>query len=120
MDNFMSVAAIIFASGGFWSFLQFMMSRKNPKSEDIAEMKSDIKVITAAVRGLSRDRIMEVCNAYADRGYITDEEYCDLYNQLWVPYHDGLEGNGPAQRAMDRVTKLPRSKPDESSGCKLL
>lgn len=114
MDDIMSIAALVFASSGFWTFLQFMISRKRTKPQDVAEIKSDIKAIIAAVRGLSRDRIIEVCNSYSDRGYITDEEYYDLYDQLWVPYHEGLGGNGPAQRAVDRVTALPRSKPDES------
>lgn len=108
MDEFLSVAAIIFASSGFWAFMQFLLSKKHFKSDDVAEVKSDVKALSKVVKGLSRYRIIEVCNGYADRGYITDDEYSDIYNGLWLPYHDGLHGNGAAQRAMERVKRLPR------------
>lgn len=107
-DEFLSLAALVFASSGFWAFLQFLLSKKHFKSDDVAEVKSDVKTLSKVVRGLSRYRIIEVCNEYADRGYITDEEYSEIYNGLWLPYHDGLHGNGAAQRAMDRVKRLPR------------
>lgn len=107
-DEFLSLAALVFASSGFWAFLQFLLSKKHFKSEDITDIKKDVKVLRDAVRGLSRYRIIEVCNEYADRGYVTDEEYSEVYNELWVPYHGGLGGNGPAQRAMERIKDLPR------------
>ena len=52
--------------------------------------------------GLGHDRIMFLGMTYIDRGYITKDEYENLYK----PY-EKLGGNGSAKRIMAEVDKLP-------------
>lgn len=56
--------------------------------------------------GLAHDRLMWLCMKYIDRGYITNEEYENLYNYLYLPYIE-MGGNGVVQRLMEEVKKLP-------------
>lgn len=87
-----SVIAAVFASSGFWSFLQ---SRAN---------KNDIH--TQVLIGLAHDRIVYLGLQYIKRGWITHDEYENLYTYLYVPYKD-MGGNGSAERVMSEVKKLP-------------
>lgn len=49
---------------------------------------------------------------YINRGYITPDEYENLYDYLYKPY-EKLGGNGSAKRLMNKVEKLPcHAKPD--------
>lgn len=42
---------------------------------------------------------------YIQRGWITDDEYENLYDYLYVPYEQ-IGGNGSAKRVMEEVKKL--------------
>ena len=42
---------------------------------------------------------------YIERGWITKDEYENLYEYLYKPYAE-LGGNGSAKRVMDEVNKL--------------
>ena len=43
---------------------------------------------------------------YVDRGFITQDEYENLHDYLYVPY-EKMGGNGSAKRVMAEVEKLP-------------
>jgi hypothetical protein len=43
---------------------------------------------------------------YIERGYITQEEYENLHDYLYIPY-EKLNGNGSAKRVMEEVGRLP-------------
>lgn len=87
-----TVVCAVIASGGFWSFVQTRRERK------------DIK--TKVLIGLAHDRITWLGLRYVERGWISRDEYEDLYEYLYKPYTD-LGGNGSAKRIMDEVNKLP-------------
>jgi len=87
-----TVVCSVVASSGFWAFLQ---SREHEK-----DAKTDMLV------GLGHDRIMFLGMRYIDRGYITQDEYENLYEYLYKPYKQ-LGGNGSAKRVMTEVDKLP-------------
>ena len=55
--------------------------------------------------GLGHDRIVYLGMQYIDRGYITQDEYENLYEYLYIPYKK-LGGNGSAQRIMNEIEKL--------------
>lgn len=80
------------ASSGFWAFIQ---SRSNKKS---AERKMLV--------GLGHDRIMALGEKYLDRGWLTADEYENLYEYLYKPYV-AMGGNGSAEHMMQRINKLP-------------
>ena len=52
------------------------------------------------------DRIMYLGMVYIERGYITSDEYENLYEYLYKPY-EKMGGNGSAKRNMNEVNKLP-------------
>lgn len=87
-----SVLTTVIASSGFWAYLQ----RRHDKR--------DVK--TAMLIGLGHDRIMYLGMSYIDRGYITSDEYENLYDYLYKPY-EKMGGNGSAKRIMNEVNKLP-------------
>ena len=89
-----TVAAVIcaaFASSGLWAWLQ-------KRSE-----KKDVK--TRMLIGLAHDRIIYLGICYIERGWITHDEYENLYEYLYRPYEQ-MGGNGAAKRIMDGVKKL--------------
>lgn len=83
------------ASSGFW---QFLMNRRD---------KKDAK--TRLLIGLAHDRILFLGSSYVHRGYITKEEYDDLYKYLYEPYKEA-GGNGSAEKIMTEVQRLPTYK----------
>lgn len=64
----------------------------------------DVK--TEMLIGLAHDRILYLGMQYIERGYITQDEYENLYEYLYKPY-EKLGGNGSAKRVMTEVNKLP-------------
>lgn len=58
------------------------------------------------ILGLGHIKIIDVCEKYIERGYITQEEYDSLYNYLYIPYKE-LGGNGTAERLVQEVKQLP-------------
>lgn len=96
MDNWIQMAVTlicaVIASGGFWAFLQSRRDRKDVKSQMLI--------------GLGHDRVMWLGMKYIERGWITNDEYENLYEYLYKPY-EKMGGNGSAKRVMDEVKKLP-------------
>lgn len=59
------------------------------------------------LRGLAHTRIMNLCEKYIDRGWITPEEYEDLITYLYHPYLE-LGGNGTVKKMVENeVNRLP-------------
>lgn len=61
---------------------------------------------TSMLLGLGHDRILYLGMQYLQRGYITKDEYENLYDYLYLPY-EKMGGNGSAKRVMEEVNKLP-------------
>lgn len=55
--------------------------------------------------GLAYSEIINRSERYIDRGYISTDEYHELYHYLYEPYKD-MGGNGTAARLMDQVKNL--------------
>lgn len=96
MSIILSVVATVFASTGFWAFLTTVIQKRHDKRSAQALM----------LRGLGYDRICTLGLKYIEQGYITESEYDDLYQNLYIPYK-GLNGNGRAEKIMKEVEKLP-------------
>ncbi len=56
--------------------------------------------------GLAQDKIVHLTKVYSERGCITLDELAVL-ESLYVPYHDGLHGNGKGKAGYERCQKLP-------------
>ena len=90
------VAGIItslITSQGLWSHLS-TKSRKDSAEADL-------------LLGLAHTRIMNLCEKYIERGWITPEEYEDLITYLYNPYLE-LGGNGTVKKMVDNeINRLP-------------
>lgn len=87
----LTVFTSMVASSGLWTYL---MKRAD---------KKDLK--TQMLIGLGHDRIIQSGMYYIERGWITQDEYENLHDYLYVPYR-ALGGNGSAERVMKEVDKL--------------
>lgn len=86
-----TIITSVFASSGFWAFLQKRASKNDNK--------------TKLLIGLAHDRICSLGEEYIEQGYITTDEYENLNDYLYAPYAES-GGNGTAKKIMDEVKKL--------------
>ena len=95
MESWLQILLTIFssvlASSGLWAYVTKRLEKKDVKTEMLI--------------GLGHDRIMYLGMAYIERGYITSDEYENLYEYLYKPY-EKMGGNGSAKRIMNEVNKL--------------
>lgn len=91
-ETIITVLCTVIASSGFWAYISHYAERKDVKTEMLI--------------GLAHDRIICLGMFYIERGYITQDEYENLYEYLYKPY-EKMGGNGSAKRVMDEVNKLP-------------
>ena len=91
LQTVITVLGSVIASSGFWAYFQ----KRNEKKD----------LTTQMLIGLGHDRIVYLGMSYIDRGYITQDEFENLNDYLYVPYK-ALGGNGSAKKVMDEVYKL--------------
>lgn len=99
LQTVVTILCSVLASSGFWAFLQKRAERKAAESKQTT-------VETQMLIGLAHDRIMYLGMSYIEQGYITSDEYENLYEYLYRPY-EKMGGNGSAKRVMTEVNKLP-------------
>lgn len=87
-----SVFGSVLASSGLWAWIMARREKKDAKG--------------VMLMGLAHDRILSLGSKYLERGYVTADEYENMYEYLYKPYQK-LGGNGSAQRIMEQVKKLP-------------
>ena len=87
-----TIIGSVIASSGFWAYITKRLEKKD--------------VRTQMLIGLGHDRIVYLGMVYIERGYITQDEYENLYEYLYKPYEQ-MGGNGSAKRIMDEVSHLP-------------
>ena len=101
-DIIVALIVAVFASTGFWSFLQTWITNKS-KSKTL-----ELKLIL----GLAFIKIVAQCEFYIQRGWIDTEEYKELNHYLFEPYQ-ALGGDGTAARLIKEVESLPIRKDGE-------
>ena len=87
-----TIVSSVLASSAFWAFVTKRLDKKDVRNKMLV--------------GLAHDRIMYLGKIYIERGYITQDEYENLHDYLYVPY-EKMGGNGSAKRVMEEVDKLP-------------
>lgn len=96
MENWLQLAVTVMcsvlASSGFWAFIQSRRKKKDSSTE--------------LLKGIAHDRIIFLGMSYVRRKWLTQDEYNNLHDYLYVPYKK-LGGNGTAERVMNEVAKLP-------------
>lgn len=91
-----TIITTIFASSGFWVFLQYVFSIHSKRKDAKTEM----------ILGLGELRIIKESKKCIEKGYVTEDQYDVLFNKLYKPYKK-LGGNGVAERIIEEVSKLP-------------
>ena len=91
LPMFITIICSVIASSGFWAFCQKKMDKKDVTREMLL--------------GLAHDRILYLGLTYIEREWITQDEYENLNDYLFLPYTK-LGGNGTANRIMQEVNKL--------------
>lgn len=94
--NVLTVIGSIFASSGFWAWVN---SRRQKKDS-----------WTLLLMGLANDKIIYLSTMHIKKGFISHEEYRNLQEQLYEPYL-ALGGNGTAKKLMTEVSQLPMEEP---------
>lgn len=96
-----TIVCSIFSSSGLWLLLQKIADKKDSK--------------TKMILGLGHDRITFLCKGYLKQGWISPDDYENLYDYLYIPYKE-MGGNGTAEHLMDQVSKLPSTPPNNEGG----
>lgn len=98
IQSAVTIIGAVLASSGFWAFMQKRQEHKATKNKQTT-------IETQMLIGLAHDRITYLGMTYIERGYITQDEYENLYEYLYKPY-EKLGGNGSAKRIIAEVNKL--------------
>ena len=92
----LTILGSVFASTGFWNFVQ----NRNRKKSDESKL----------LMGIAYSKIIQQAENYLARGWVSTDEYHELYHYLYEPY-ENMGGNGTAKRLMDKVKMLPNEPP---------
>ena len=92
VEFLMTILITLIASSGFWAVIIKKMDNRDITREMLI--------------GLAHDRIMYLGLCYIERGWISRDEYENLYQYLYTPY-EKMNGNGSAKKIMQEVNKLP-------------
>ena len=82
-------------SNGLWAWIS---SRSKKRTAD-----------NKLLMGLAYSEIINRAERYIEKGYVSTDEYHELYHYLYEPYKD-MGGNGTAARLMEKVKSLPAPK----------
>lgn len=99
-----TIIGSVLASSGLWTLISKRMDKKDDSKKLLV--------------GIAHGRIRFLATSYVNRGWISQDEYEDLYTYLYEPYKK-LGGNGSAERIMREVDKLPIRKTDSAIIAKL-
>lgn len=91
-QTIITIICTILASSGFWLLIERCLDRKD--------------VRTKLLIGIGHDRIITLGMMYLERGWITEDEFENLYDYLYIPYQKA-GGNGSATKIIQEVMKLP-------------
>ena len=92
MQYVLTIVTSVLASSGFWAYFQTKRDKQDSKTELLI--------------GLAHNEIINLGMKYIERGWITQDEYENFYEYLYIPY-EKAGGNGSAKRVMLEVNKLP-------------
>lgn len=95
MDNMTTIVLAIFASTGFWTFLQNLIANRKKKKTPQEEM----------ILALGRDRLLHLSKSYMSKGYIPDDEF-DTFKMMGEAYI-AMDGNSTTKRKYLEAKELP-------------
>lgn len=106
-EMIVTIVCSVLASSGLWAIVMKRMEQNDAK--------------TKLLKGIAHDRIVFLGMSYVNRGYITQDEYENLYTYLYEPYKNVTkeEDTGSADRVMKEVDRLPIRKAESALNARL-
>ena len=98
-----SVVVALVASSGFWGYI---LKKAEIKEHERQQERDIILLERQLLMGLAHDKINYLAQKYIERGWMTQDDYENLFTYLYKPYL-ALGGNGTTKKMMDEVDKLP-------------
>lgn len=92
IQTIITITCTLLASSGFWAYIQ--------KRGDASNAEKRLLI------GLAHDRIIWLGMQYIERGWMSQDEYENLHDYLFIPYLEA-GGNGSAAKVMKDVDNLP-------------
>lgn len=74
-------------------------------TENDTKMQAYLNSVGDEILGLAHDKLVNLTDKYQERGAITLKELATL-EAIYVPYHDGLGGNGDGKAGYEYCKKL--------------
>ena len=87
-----AVVTGILGSSGIWALVLDRQNKRHANSQ--------------LLLGLAHAQLLELCEKYIGRGWITADEYENLHDYLYLPYKQA-GGNGTITRMMNEIDRLP-------------
>ena len=103
LEKILTIVIAVFTCSGFWAYL---ISRREKKDREKQKEEEKNSASSLMLVGLGHDRIIYLSMKYIERGWISNDEYEDLMNYLYLPYKK-MGGNGTAERIIEEVKRLP-------------
>ena len=94
MDNITTIILAIFASTGFWTFLNQLINNHKHKKTPQEQM----------IMSLGRDRLLYLSKAYLNKGFIPDDEFDNF--KLMGEAYIAMDGNTSVKRKYLEAIKL--------------
>lgn len=104
-DMILGIVASVFASGGFWTFLQYLIGQNEKKKANHLENSAEVKNGLCA---LLRNEIVVAHRLYTDLGYCSLEDKRNI-SEMYNAYH-ALGGNDIATGLKNQLMQLPQRK----------
>lgn len=92
IEILITIFSSVLASSGLWAYLTKVLEKKDVKTQMLI--------------GLGHDRIIYLGLQYLERGWITQDEFENIHDYLYIPYKK-MGGNGSAERIMNEIKQLP-------------
>lgn len=103
METIIIAIISIFASGGFWSYMQYLAAKKERDKQIITKETVD-NLLSASLCTL-HSQLYKLSKSAIKRGYITQVELDELEN-VYPVYH-ALGGNGTGTNLYNKARALP-------------
>ena len=103
METVIIAAISIFASGGFWSYMQYLAAKKERDKQVIT--KEMVDNLLAASLCTLHSQLYKTTTEAIRRGHIRQEELDELEN-VYPVYH-ALGGNGTGTTLYNKAKALP-------------
>jgi hypothetical protein len=102
-DIVTTIITTALSSSGVTGLITYLLQRHD-KKKDAKNAQNSAQ--SQMVMGLGHDRIVALASDIIGRGYVTKDEYENLYKYLYKPYK-ALGGNGTAEKMIHEVNNLP-------------